>query len=308
MTTGSKREWDRTMTLNAITISSIRSGKGDCIHLRYNGCNLVIDTGPTSSAGAFRNLCETILATGECLDALIITHYDDDHIGGILKAGDIGFHDIYFNAYDGVAENDNLSATQNQRLFRMLPAAVAHPSVLAGDVIEIGGAKLTAHAPTDIALSKAKTQMRNADVSLGVISDWGFSFDELMEKDYPISDSSISNQASIVFTFTYGGYKILFTGDAWDESIPAGSFDIVKLPHHGSARNVSDELLTRLDTDAFLICADGTSHPNKQTIAKLLKIKGKAIIYSNYDWWLNGFLKPEDMKYIDSGKLTFTLI
>jgi beta-lactamase superfamily II metal-dependent hydrolase len=273
------------MTLNEITLSTIRSGKGDCLHLRYNGCNLIIDSGPTSSAGTFRNLCETILANGDSLDALIITHYDDDHIGGILKAGDLGFRDVYFNAYDGVADNKNLSAVQNQRLFRLLPAANVHSIVLAGDVIEIGGAKLTVHAPTDIALSKAKTQMRNADVSLGVISDWGFSFDELMEKDYPISDSSISNQASIVFTFTYGGYKILFTGDAWDESIPAGSFDIVKLPHHGSARNVSDELLTRLDTDAFLICADGTSHPNKQTIAKLLKNKRKAIIYSNYDWW-----------------------
>ena len=296
------------MILNDIILSTIRSGKGDCIHLHYNGCNLIIDSGSTSTAGAFRNLCETILAKGESLDALIITHYDDDHIGGILKAGDLGFHDVYFNAYDGVTDNKNLSAVQNQRLFHLLPAANVHASVLSSDVIEIGGAKLTVHAPTDIALSKAKLQMKNADVYLGVISDWGFSFDELMERDYPISDSSISNQASVVFTFTYGDCKILFTGDAWDESIPAGSFDIVKLPHHGSARNVSDELLKRLNTDAFLICADGTSHPNKQTVAKLLKIKGKATIYSNYNWWLKGFLSLEDMKYIDSGKLAFKLI
>ena len=296
------------MILKDITLSTIRSGKGDCIHIHYNGCNLSIDSGSTTSAGAFRNLCETILASGESLDALIITHYDDDQIGVILKAGDLGFCDVYFNAYDGVVDNKNLSAVQNQRLFHLLPATIVHTSVLAGDAIEIGGARLIVHAPTDAALSKAKTQMKSADVPLGAISDWIFSFDELMDRDYPISDSSVSNQASIVFTFTYGDCKFLFTGDAWDESIPAGSFDLVKLPHHGSARNVSDELLKRLDTDSFLICADGTSHPNKQTIAKLLKIKGKANIYSNYDWWLRGFLKPEDMKYIDDGKLIFKLI
>lgn len=296
------------MILNDITLSTIRSGKGDCIHLRFNGCNLVIDTGSTSSAGSFRNLCETILATGESLDALIITHYDDDHIGGILKAGDLGFHDIYFNAYAGVVENDNLSATQNQRLFHMLPKTIVHSSVLAGDVIDIGGAKLTVHAPTDTALSKAKAQMKEADVPLGAISDWAFSFDELMDGSYPSPDTSISNQASIVFTFEYGSSQILFTGDAWADAIPVGAYDLVKLPHHGSARNISDELITRLDTNAFLICADGTSHPNKQTIAKLVMLKKKVTIYSNYDWWLKGFLKPEDTKYIEGGKLTFKLI
>lgn len=296
------------MILGDISLSSIRSGKGDCIHLRYNGCNLLIDSGPTSSAGSFRRLCETILASGESLDALIITHYDDDHIGGIIKTGDLGFRDVYFNAYDGSIENENLSATQNQRLFHLLPTTVKHPRVLAGDIIEIGGAKLTIHAPTEMALVKVKEQMKKADVELGAISDWRFSFDELMDRAYPSPDTSISNQASIVFTFTYGGSRILFTGDAWSDSISAGSYDLVKLPHHGSARNITDELIAKLEADTFLICADGTSHPNKQTIAKLLKIKGKATIYSNYAWWLKGFLKPEDMKYLDSGKLTFKLI
>lgn len=295
------------MTLNNLTLSTIRSGKGDCIHLHYNGYNLIIDSGPTSSAGGFRKLCESILAAGESLDALIVTHYDDDHIGGILRIGDLGFHDIFFNAYDGISENSNLSAAQNQRLFHMLPAAIVHSSVLAGDVIEIGGAKLTVHAPTATALSKAKEQMKEADVTLGVVSDWGFSFDELVDRNYPSPDTSISNQASIVFTFEYGDNKILFTGDAWAESAPGGTYNLVKLPHHGSARNISDEMITWLDANDFLICADGTSHPNKQTIAKLLKHKDKVTIYSNYDWWMKGFLKTEDMKYINSGKLEFKL-
>jgi len=295
------------MILNDLTLSTIRSGKGDCIHLRYNGHNLIIDSGPTSSAGEFRKLCESILSTGEFLDALIITHYDDDHIGGILKVGDLGFHDIFFNAYNGAEGSENLSAAQNQRLFRMLPSAITHAAVLSGDVIDIGGAKITVHAPTDVSLAKARDQMKEADLPLGAVSDWIYTFDELMERNYPSKDSSTSNQASIVFTFEHGTNKILFTGDAWEASIPAGSYDIVKLPHHGSARNISDEMIRRLNTNAFLICGDGTSHPNKQTIAKLLMLKEKLTIYGNYNWWMNGFLKPEDMKYIDSGRLEFRL-
>lgn len=295
------------MVVNGITISTIRSGKGDCIHLNFNGYNLIIDSGPTSTAGEFRRLCESILQNGQNLDALIITHYDEDHIGGILKTGDLGFRDVYFNAYDGTVEDNNLSATQNQRLFHMMPEAIVHSKVLIGDVIEIGGAKLTIHGPTSSVLSKVKEQMKEADSQLGTISDWGFTLDELMERDYPSPDTSVSNQASIVFTFEYGECRLLFTGDAWSNHIQGGHFDFVKLPHHGSARNLSDDMIRRLDTDTFLICADGTSHPNKLTVAKLLKLKEEVTVYSNYDWWMKGFLKSEDMKYIKDGRLEFRL-
>ncbi len=89
------------ISLGKITISTIRSGKGDCIHINYDGHNIIVDTGPTSTAGQFRILCNSILTKGESLDALVISHYDDDHIGGILKVGDLGFKNVYFNAYDG---------------------------------------------------------------------------------------------------------------------------------------------------------------------------------------------------------------
>lgn len=293
-----------------LTISTIRSGKGDCIHLRYIGNsgfphNVIIDSGPTSAAGEFRNLVCGILSGGEKLDCLIITHYDDDHIGGILKVGDLGFQDIYFNAYSGVEETQNLSAIQNQRLFHNLTQTMVHASVLAGDRIDIDGASITIHSPTEEILSRAKVKMRDVDIQLSSVSDWSKSFDSLMSEDYPGADTSIANQASIVFTFEHKMTKLLFCGDAWASSIPDGQYDLVKLPHHGSIRNISNELLSRLNSKKYLICADGATHPNKGTIAKLLQKFGDITVYTNYTWWMNGFILPEDRKYIENGRLAF---
>lgn len=294
---------------DGISISTIRSGKGDCIHLRYIGDsgtphNIIIDSGPTSTAGEFRRLLRGILVKGEKLDCLIVTHYDDDHIGGILKVGDPGFQDIYFNAYAGAEETGNLSAVQSQRLFHCLPTAKVHSSVLAGDKIEIDGAEIIIHAPTEDMLRRAKVKMKEAEVQLSAISDWSKPFDELMGEQCSGSDTSIANQASVVFSFEYKSTRLLFCGDAWTDSIPCGKYDLVKLPHHGSSRNISDALLSGLDTNTFLICADGTSHPNKKTIAKLIQKYGCITIYSNYSWWMNGFLMQEDMKYIENGSLS----
>lgn len=141
-------------------------------------------------------------------------------------------------------------------------------------------------------------KMEEANAQLASVSDWTCSLDDLMAKPYPSSDTSIANQSSIVFTFEYAGIRNLFCGDAWAENIPGGKYDLVKLPHHSSIRNISDALLSRIQADTFLICADGTSHPNKQTIAKLLQQYGNISIYSNYSWWMNGFLMTDDMKYI----------
>lgn len=313
--------------LGPIEVSTIRSGKGDCIHLRYydnsiQPHNIIIDSGPTSSSGAFRALVNSILSAGEPLDALFITHYDDDHIGGILKVGDPGFQACYFNAYDGKLEDENLSATQSQRLFHMLPEAVVHFTVTAGSVINIGDAKITILGPTEDNLSKARKAMKEADnkyIPLASVTDWHKSFSALAMDDYPAPDQAYSNLASVILVFECRSEKLLFCGDAPAKAIVSGlneyygktkpHFDLVKLPHHGSIRNISDELLSSFNSDTFLVCADGTSHPNKQTIAKILNNKSKSVepvtFYSNYSWWQNDFLLPEDMEPICNGSLIF---
>lgn len=314
------------LTYNNLWLSTIRSGKGDCLHIRFIGesgkpRNVIIDTGTTSTSGEFRKLYEKICASGEIVDALFVTHYDDDHIGGILKltqtVWNLKIGTVYFNAFSkGVVPSAELSAVQNQKLFHaLLPSSTGVcSSVVRGQRISLDGAVLTVIAPSMESRAKALEAMERAENSITALashSDWNKTLDELMEWDYPKPDTSVSNQSSIVMLFEYADKRLLLCGDAQAESIEEGlrlipnrAFDLVKLPHHGSIRNLSDAFLKTIMSDAFLICADGTSHPSKQTIAKLIKHFGTVRIYSNYSWWLNGFLRSEDQKYIRSGELS----
>lgn len=89
-------------------------------------------------------------------------------------------------------------------------------------------------------------------------------------------DKSVSNLASIVVIAESDGKRALLTGDArgdmiidWLEATggfePDGTthFDIVKLPHHGSDRNVDREFFRRVTADEYVVCGNG-GHGNPE--------------------------------------------
>jgi len=102
-------------------------------------------------------------------------------------------------------------------------------------------------------------------------------------------DTSPNNRASVIMEVAYKGQKLLFTGDAWAEDILQvvgnSSYDFIKLSHHGSVRNLSEEWSGKIKCQTYMICADGSTHPDKQTIAKLLKWNDEITIYGSTDWW-----------------------
>ncbi len=96
-------------------------------------------------------------------------------------------------------------------------------------------------------------------------------------------DNTKPNGSSIAFIFEYTNRRILFAADAHPSIIerslrtlsPNGRFPFsaVKLSHHGSRRNLSPELLEKLDCRVFLVSSDGSSygHPDPETIARLVE-------------------------------------
>jgi hypothetical protein len=94
------------------------------------------------------------------------------------------------------------------------------------------------------------------------------------------NDRSPANGSSISFVFEQGNVSILFAGDARTRTLAnslqrlAGQrsktrlhFDAVKLPHHGSMRNVNDAWLQWVDCEQWLFSTNGDvfDHPDVAT-------------------------------------------
>jgi hypothetical protein len=94
-------------------------------------------------------------------------------------------------------------------------------------------------------------------------------------------DESVPNLSSIVALVEAGPSRILLTGDARGDKILAGldqagllgrsadtlKVDILKLPHHGSSRNVDPVFFRRIHADHYVASGDGTyGNPDRDTL------------------------------------------
>lgn len=286
-----------------LEIYAYNAGKGDCIRLRFgDGHNVFVDTGVTRFGTKFKQLLKSISSSGETLDALILTHVDNDHIGGFLSFLRCGnkcpFHEIWMN-HPGTSSliQTTLSTKENDEIYaRVKSQGISVLTMLEGDRREIDGAVFTVKNPGKDEIGESS---RSKDTVLAQRSDYRLSLAELAEKQIRKHDTSFNNKRSIVFVFEYEGHRLLFTGDAWAEDVvkARGTFDLVKLPHHGSIGNISDAYQRYFSSQNFLICADGNAHPDKQTIAKLEKWYGRINIFSPVAWWQNGYFVGDDKSH-----------
>lgn len=99
-------------------------------------------------------------------------------------------------------------------------------------------------------------------------------------------DISATNGSSISFILEYNGIRILFLGDAHEDIIYEEliklqnngyclKFDLIKIAHHGSNKNISNRLLKITESSKFLISTNGQKHdhPSRETIAKIINKK-----------------------------------
>lgn len=112
-------------------------------------------------------------------------------------------------------------------------------------------------------------------------SDWKKKLEELKKKQRPAEvaalakdlDDSVYNLSSIVCVAELDGKRVLLTGDALGKHVLEGleaarlldsdgtiEVDILKLPHHGSDRNVDEEFFRRIRARHYLASGDGKHH------------------------------------------------
>lgn len=101
-------------------------------------------------------------------------------------------------------------------------------------------------------------------------------------------DESVFNLSSICVLAEAGGKKMLLTGDARGDHILIGltgagllkkgtiHVDLLKLPHHGSDRNVETDFFRQITADHYVISADGRhGNPEVSTLQMISEARGK---------------------------------
>ncbi len=115
-----------------------------------------------------------------------------------------------------------------------------------------------------------------------------------------LDDKSVANLSSIVLLAEAGGRRILLTGDARSDYVLAGMeesglleaggtlpVDVLKMPHHGSIRNLDDEgdFLRRVPARHYVFSGNGEhGNPDRETFDLLFKSRaGEAMdLYLTY--------------------------
>lgn len=120
-------------------------------------------------------------------------------------------------------------------------------------------------------------------------------------------DKSPTNGSSIAICINYEGSNLLFLADGHPDilyeniyNLGIEKFDLVKVPHHGSTKNMTLELSEVLKSDRYLISTNGNkhTHPNLESLAKLIYMNKDISkeFYFNYETKASKQICTEEIK------------
>lgn len=295
-----------------MVIEILQAGTGDSIWVSHNKKNIVIDGGKSTAAIRARY---DKMPQDEIIDLLVVTHIDSDHIAGIIalvkhmkENGETHrLKQVWFN-FPKNEETDEYSVGEGNELTSFLLEIDGlcwnnNTSELLGSTIEVGEIRLHVLAPDHDVANEYKPKEPD---ELGVrLDDWHNDLRTLIDNVDDDDDDDIDeggpNSQSIIILAECEGKKLLLPGDSTPEElcdallyynkINGGplELDFMKLPHHGSTRNVTKNILDEVTCSNFIISTKKNEKyyfPNKETIAKLIRYReraDKAInVYFNY--------------------------
>lgn len=220
-------------------------GKGDCILFSSGDSHVLLDTGFEETAGG---ILSALKDRGiRELDAMIITHYDKDHVGGAARiAGEIPAEMIYLPDYTGEEDKcgDLLRLIQKKGLSSM--------RVSARQEVKLGRASLYID-PALVPYEEEKKNDNDASLLIEVID----------EEDSWFLPGDIEEEAIALWL-----------------SSASREYDILKMPHHGKKEKSSKELIEAV-SPGIAVITDGEERPASDKILKRLSKNG-AETYSTY--------------------------
>lgn len=240
-----------------MTIKFVKANNGDSMLLTFKDesekiRNILIDGGTgttyfnstTKLAGPLKKLTESFKdKPNECIDLLILTHIDDDHIGGLLtwfsKDKDAAklIKKVWFNSgkliaeYLKIGENGDLAVTfmPEGAVNTGIPQGINFEDyiekagiwerkiIVAGEKIRILDLEFDILSPNNTKLEKLLKEWKKEDPKLdtaGKEHDYNKSVKDHIQDDKFKEDTKFPNGSSIAFILSYKKKKMLFLADA----------------------------------------------------------------------------------------------
>lgn len=304
----------------------LKASYGDCYFLYIDYADkfftILVDGGPKSTymrwnrgrlvGGCLKEELKSMSEHGEHIDLLIITHIDDDHIGGILSwfkdevpSPDF-VREVWMNddTEVNISEGLNNTAAQAASLKKLLTdnGLTLRDQIVSGQTITFDWGEIAILAPTAIQhnvvaekIAKAIDEAQKNNLNNAPNDNYNKDIKDLLSEDWPMGDLSAENDASIAFMLTTKtGERGLFLGDANIDTVMCNLSakygkvhplfcQLVKLSHHGSKNNFRPDLLDVIKAEQYVVLTDGSyyGHPDKEVIAQIVD-KTDAQILFNY--------------------------
>jgi hypothetical protein len=189
---------------------------------------------------------------------------------------------------------------------------------------------------------KSTIELPKSGVELTVIGPTSDQLDELREewKDFlkeqkekeeeerlasaaAFLDKSAANLSSIVAIAKLGEKRMLLTGDARGDNIchslkkfglfknSKAHFEIFKIPHHGSDRNVDPDLFRQITADHYVFSGDGKhGNPEIDTLRMITRARGRAKYTMHFTYELDkvaDFVRADRKDHTRNYEVVFAL-
>ena len=225
-------------------VTILKTGKSDAIVLSSEGQNLMIDTGEVDDA---EKIVQFLKDEGiNTIDAMIITHFDKDHVGGAgLLAETFNVKRVLIPNYEGtIAEYADFMAA--------MEAALIEPERVADNMdFTLGQMSIRIEPPKTYDINTISNAVEDYD-----------------------------NTLSLMTEVTCGERTFLFAADAdkrrlneWLEDNQDSKFDFLKAPHHGKYNAALENLITAIEPEyAALTCSK--KNPADDSVIELFKKYG----------------------------------
>lgn len=218
----------------SLTATFFDVGKADAMVLQSGNACLMVDTG---AADTGKELVEALGALGiSGIDALVITHFDQDHVGGAADVlNNLSVGSVYVTYQS--KESDEVDAYE---------AAMAAQGLAATE--------LAVGSTLDLTLGAMKVHLIAPE-----------------KTDYGEDDTS--NDSSLIARVTCGNVAFLLAGDVergrMEELLASGetlTCDVLKMPHHGAYEKNLDDFVEACAPGYAIITSSKDEKEDDKTI------------------------------------------